>query len=263
MSEKKKVFPLPNINDLLKPIENINDMVQNIDGALKDIEENLRTLDSNLLNISPPTPTPKPSQETFTGQPSPNQTQEEYCFECLERHFSKAYGLLEEADRFSLKTGKLTPEATIKVRKAIEELVTAEDDIGNTVFRNPELRKMADQIKDKMRDIRKKAWSKRLSLGMATLEDLREVKAEFDKLRNMTYQAALIYIVEEQLEKTKSYLKMAGVPEDKLEQAARIVNQTLAEQKPIPQAEEELKKLLGYKHVKIDLVGGPKISFQR
>lgn len=109
-----------------------------------------------------------------------------YCAECLERHFSKAHGLLEEAERFSLKEGKLTPDAAQKVRKAVEELVTSEDDLDSTQAL-PEVRNKLNEIKDKMRDIRKTAWGRNLSFEGASLNALREMKTGVDNLLNRIY----------------------------------------------------------------------------
>lgn len=109
-----------------------------------------------------------------------------YCLECCQRHFGKAHGLLEEAERFSLGVGKLTPDAAQKVRKAVEELVTSEDDLDSTQA-SPEVRKKLDEIKDKMRDVRKKAWEGKLSFEGATLDMLREMKAGVDDLAKRTY----------------------------------------------------------------------------
>lgn len=109
-----------------------------------------------------------------------------YCGECLERHFSKAHGLLEEAERFSLKSGKITPEAADKVRKAVEELVTSEDDIDNT--QAPlDVQTKLDEIRSLMRDVRKEIWNRRLSFEGTPIAPLRELKAKVDKLTRLNY----------------------------------------------------------------------------
>lgn len=109
-----------------------------------------------------------------------------YCLECLQRHYGKAHGLLEEAERFSLKEGKLTSDAAQKVRKAVEELVTSEDDLDST--QAPEgVRKKLNEIKDKMRDIRKTAWGRNLSFEGASLDALKEMKTGVDELSKRTY----------------------------------------------------------------------------
>ncbi len=109
-----------------------------------------------------------------------------YCLECLQRHYEKAHGLLEEAERFSLGERKLTPEATQKVRKAVEELVTSEDDLDSTGA-PPEVRAKLDEIKVKMRDVRKDAWRDRLSFEGAPLDALGKAKAGVDDLLRRTY----------------------------------------------------------------------------
>lgn len=105
---------------------------------------------------------------------------------CCQRHYSKAHGLLEEAERFSLKEGKLTSDAAQKVRKAVEELVTSEDDLDSTQA-SEGVRKKLNEIKDKMRDIRKKAWGSNLSFEGASLDELRAMKAGVDDLSKRTY----------------------------------------------------------------------------
>lgn len=109
-----------------------------------------------------------------------------YCLECLQRHYEKAHGLLEEAERFSLGEGKLTPDAAQKVRKAVEELVTSEDDLDSTGA-SPEVRAKLDEIKVKMRDVRKEAWRDGLSFEGAPLDALGKAKEGVDDLLRRTY----------------------------------------------------------------------------
>jgi len=266
---------LPKITDILekpeslleplKIVEELNQAILKIDEQVKKFDSTILNFDEKLMNI-PEIPEIERATDEFSAGASysyQGQTPESYCGECLERHFSKAIGLLEEAERFSLKEGRLTRPAVEKVRRAIQEIVTAEDDIRPQSFKSEAFRKMIDQVAAKMREVRKLSWAKKLTTVGASLEDLREVKREFEKLRDLAYKAATVYIVEEQKDSIKGYLRVMGLPEDKLDQAARIVGEALADIKPIEQAEKELSELTGYE-VKIDLSKGvPQLTFRR
>jgi len=119
------------------------------------------------------------------------QTPESYCLECLTRHYSKAHGLMEEGERFSLKHGKLVPEARQRVREAIKEIVTAEEDLG-TKIREPKLAKVIDEIKVKQRDLRKWIWAKKLTTTQEDIGVLREAIDKTKELVDLTYKAAEI-----------------------------------------------------------------------
>lgn len=122
----------------------------------------------------------------------PGQTKEDYCLECLERHFAKAHGLLEEAERFSLKYGRITPEAREKIRRAVEEIVTAEDDLGACVD-DEELRRALDEIKVMQREVRKWMWARGLTTASESVEDLRAAKEMVRGLLSKAYEAAERY----------------------------------------------------------------------
>lgn len=117
------------------------------------------------------------------------QTPENYCVECLQRHYSKVHGLMKEGERFSLKVGKVTPEARQRVRAAIEEVVTAEEDLG-TKIKEPNLAKVIDEIKVKQRDLRKWVWAKKLTTSQEDIGSLRGAIDKAKELVDLTYRAA-------------------------------------------------------------------------
>ena len=132
-----------------------------------------------------PIPTPSITPISFEREvPSPSypgQTKEDYCLECLERHYLKALGLLEEAERFSLSKGEITPEARQRIELALKEAVTAEEDLG-TMVRDKELARMLDEIKVKYRDWRKWLWSERL---LSTQKDIGKLREAIDGMRRL------------------------------------------------------------------------------
>ncbi|MEM4667379.1 MAG: LAGLIDADG family homing endonuclease [Thermofilum sp.] len=111
---------------------------------------------------------------------------------CLQRHFTLAHGLLEEAERFSLKHGRITPEAREKIRRAVEEIITAEDDM-RVVPEDREMARLLDEIKIMQRDLRKWMWTRGLPISSESLDDLREAKRRLEELIKKTYEAAEIY----------------------------------------------------------------------
>jgi len=106
---------------------------------------------------------------------------EDYCLECLERHYLKAYGLLDEGLRLSRKEGRITPEARKRIREALKEIVTAEFDLG-TVVRDPMVKKALDEINIEQRDIRKWMWRVGLT---TTSEDLRLLEEATNKVKGL------------------------------------------------------------------------------
>lgn len=122
----------------------------------------------------------------------PGQSPTDYCLECLQRHFTLAHGLLEEAERFSLKHGRITPEAREKIRRAVEEIITAEDDM-RVVPEDREMARLLDEIKIMQRDLRKWMWTRGLPISSESLDDLREAKRRLEELIKKTYEAAEIY----------------------------------------------------------------------
>jgi len=119
------------------------------------------------------------------------QTPESYCIECLVRHYSKVHGLMKEGERFSLKSGKLVPEARQRVRAAVEEMVTAEEDLG-TEIKDEKLKKIIDEIDVKQRDLRKYIWAERLTTSQEDIESLGGAIDRARELVDLTYRAAMI-----------------------------------------------------------------------
>ncbi|MEM1750725.1 MAG: hypothetical protein QW088_07405 [Desulfurococcaceae archaeon] len=173
-------------------------LIEELDIIIRRIDEVLREFDSKILLKPPELLIPLHERglgrrDTGIFSPSyPGQTREDACAECLERHYAKAHGLLEEAERFSLKHGKITPEAREKIRRAIEEIVTAEDDLGTEV-RDEEMRKALEEIKVMQRDVRKWAWAIGLTTVSESIEDLRTMKDMVKKLLDKVYEAAERY----------------------------------------------------------------------
>lgn len=199
-----KVFPPL---DLFNPLSILNPdrvleaplrAIEELDTALKRIDEVLMEFDSRIMRRAPEDivlfrESGVERRDTGVFNPSyPGQTRTDSCFECLERHFAKAHGLLEEAERFSLKYGRITPEAREKIRRAIEEIVTAEDDLG-TVVEDEEAAKALDEIRVMQRDIRKWMWSRGLTTVSESIDDLRKAKEMVKKLLDKTYEAAENY----------------------------------------------------------------------
>jgi hypothetical protein len=111
---------------------------------------------------------------------------------CLERHYLKALGLLEEAERFSLGKGEITPEARRRIELAVKEIVTAEEDLG-TRAEDPEVASMLDEIRREQRDLRKWMWSERLLTTQRDVNKLREAIARMKGLVDLTNRAASYY----------------------------------------------------------------------
>ncbi|MEM3994969.1 MAG: hypothetical protein QXW40_06225 [Thermofilum sp.] len=180
---------LKNPDEVLKaPLK----LIEELDIIIRRVDEVLREFDSKILS-KPPELLMLRERRTVAMSPSyPGQTVTDYCLECLERHYAKAHGLLEEAERFSLKYGKITPEAREKIRRAIEEIVTAEDDLGTNVD-DEEFRKELDEIKVMQRDVRKFMWAKGLTTVSESIDDLRVAKEMVKKLLDKTYEVAERY----------------------------------------------------------------------
>jgi len=117
------------------------------------------------------------------------QTAENYCLECLSKHYGAAVRLLEEARDFSMREGKVTPEARRKIRKVIEELAGSEDDLG-VESRDKEFNQMLEKIRDKQRELRKWLWSSRLPTVEEDVSKIDEVIGKAKELTGLVYQAA-------------------------------------------------------------------------
>lgn len=131
--------------------------------------------------------TPLGSNLSFKGQDADN-----YCLECLTRHYSKAYGLLDEGKRFALKEGKITPEARERIRSALTEIVTAEEDLGTNIT-DPELKEKINEINIKQRDLRKWMWSAGLPTVNENLDSLDDAINRAKDLMDTTYSASEVY----------------------------------------------------------------------
>lgn len=226
MVEKQKKLSPPN---LLEIPAQISEAISGIEEAAKTVDGKLKEIDSAFLSGFPP--------KGAMPRPEGKEISVNYCGECLSRHFSKAHGLLEEAERFSLKEGRLSAEAAEKVRKAVEELVTSEDDI-NTTRAPPEIRVKLNEIKDRMRDIRKEMWASKLSFEGSSLDSLRKAKAGVEDLVKRNYD--LMAEEAKQEEKAPS-LK---VPEPKLtaEEKAHVLREVEETSKNLTKTIEALEK---------------------
>lgn len=111
------------------------------------------------------------------------QSSEDYCFECLVKHYSAVVRYLEEAWDF-LSRGDVGP-AKSKVRRAIMEIVGSEDDLGTTTT-NPSVQKALDDIRIHQRALRKWIWAKGLHVS-PTLEGLKEAIGKAKGLLEKVY----------------------------------------------------------------------------
>ena len=132
-------------------------------------------------------------QEQPRGQVSyQGQTAESYCLECLAKHYGAAVRLLEEARDFSMREGKVTPEARRKIRKVIEEIAGSEDDLG-VESRDREFNDMLNKIREKQRELRKWLWSSRLPTVEEDASKINEAISKAKELTDLVYQAAEMY----------------------------------------------------------------------
>jgi ribosomal protein L29 len=119
-------------------------------------------------------------------KPTTNINTNVYCGECLSRHYLKALGLLEEAERFSVSKGYITPEARDRIRMAVKEIVTAEEDFG--IVTDKTLEKKLDELKAMQRDIRKWMWQNGLLTSEKDINKLREAIAMVKTLSDRAHQ---------------------------------------------------------------------------
>jgi len=142
----------------------------------KDEYEVIKKYEEKLLSSSPE----EHESEVSWGDVSfQGQSRMSYCLECLQKHSYKALGLAEEALSFSRSKGEITEPAREKIRKAIKELVTAEDDLG-VESRDEEINERLKTIGVLMRDIRKWAWSVNLP---TTQKDIAYVEEFVSRLK--------------------------------------------------------------------------------
>jgi hypothetical protein len=196
MAEKKLPIPkLPEnpaeiLEEPLKLIENFDSTIQKIDGMIKSFDKVLAVMDGRLLSSVPVQPVQR--AEHVASPSYPGQSKESYCLECLSRHYLKSLGLLEEAERFSISQGRITPEARERVEAALKEIVTAEEDLG-TEIRDAELAKMLDEIKAKQREFRKWMWTERLTTTQHDITKLKEAISQARQIVELTSRAAEFY----------------------------------------------------------------------
>ena len=229
-------------------------MVRAVEAAAIAIEKLGEALDSVSMFKLPETSAPRSEltesaisaykdSRSYSGQ-----SDVDYCTECLVKHFSKALGLIEEAESFAVTAGKITPAAAEKVKRAIQEIVAAEDDIYGTVFTDSEVKKLADEIKKGMRLVRKFAWAKKLVYPeMAPIDALKELKQGVKKLLDITYSMGEKYILREQRDKVIRQLESAGVTGDVALKATDIILKAAAGHISYDEASRKLSDLLGYK----------------
>ena len=110
----------------------------------------------------------------------------------MSRHYLKAVGLLEEAERFSINKGEITPEARQRIEAALKEIVTAEEDLG-TEIRDAELARMIDEIKARQREFRKWTWTERLLTNQRDISKLKEAISRMKDIVETTRKAAEYY----------------------------------------------------------------------
>jgi len=196
MSEKRLFLPkIPEnpaeiLEGPLKLVENFDSTIQRIDKALKSFDDVFALADSRLLSRLPESVV---GRAEHVASPSyPGQSPESYCLECLSRHYLKAVGLLEEAERFSLGKGEITPEARQRIEAALKEIVTAEEDLG-TEIRDAELARMIDEIKAKQREFRKWTWTERLLTNQRDVSKLKEAISRMREIVETTRKAAEYY----------------------------------------------------------------------
>ncbi|MEM0067650.1 MAG: hypothetical protein QW632_04410 [Ignisphaera sp.] len=173
--------------------------IERLDQTLKALDEVFREFDSRLLYgrveelIALKREISSDESSSRVMSPSyPGQTPEDYCLECLTRHYLKALGLLEEAERFSISKGEITPEGRERIELALKEIVTAEEDLG-TRIRDPELARMIDEIKAKQREFRKWLWSEKLLTTQKDLSKLREAILKMKEIVDLTRKASEYY----------------------------------------------------------------------
>lgn len=243
--------PIERIIKAVQVIEETGKLLETIGKALENPEQFLPSSlfsSEELKEPRIPKKNPYVDSRIFKGQ-----SDVDYCFECLVKHFSKAEVLLDEAEKFSLSAGKVTEAAAEKIRRAIQEIVGAEDDIESTEFRDPELKKIIDDIIAKMRDVRKDAWGSRCVYGQCSIDDVRRLKKKVEELLQLAYKGGELYISREQIDKIVQYLNQIGIQGDAAIAAAGIIGKFAAGLISKDEAIRKLKELLGWKKVDIEI----------
>lgn len=181
---------------IINLLEGFNKSIKSIDATLKRFDKMFKSIDYllnkpiNAITYEQATIKQEQSKQDYVISPSyPGQTKESYCLECLIRHNLKALGLLEEAERFSINKGVITPEARKRVEQALKEIVTSEEDLSIDT-EDRELAKMLNEIKAKQREFRKWVWTERLLTTQEDIGKLREAISRMNEIVELTRKAA-------------------------------------------------------------------------
>lgn len=108
----------------------------------------------------------------------------EYCLECCDKHVGGSSKILEEAMTFYDRDGFMSERVQNKVRAVVKEMAGMYDDIPRES--PPRVRRVLDRSDE----IRKSIWNKGLELGLGKRDDLAEIKAEVDGLRDYVFDVA-------------------------------------------------------------------------
>lgn len=170
---------------LRQPVKDGVDIIRDGRAAIKNARDVLGELKGegriDEMPYIPPGSTPSDEGYlSFAGQ-----SRENYCLECLNKHYSTALKYIEEAEDRSLKSGQGVQD---KVRVALKEIAGSEDDFG--LSDDPDFQRSLDKVKGVQRAIRKKIRAKNLTTINTSKEDLREIKNDLQGLLNETYKLA-------------------------------------------------------------------------
>lgn len=184
------------VDPIINLLERFNKSVESVDATLKRLDKMFNSIDRllskpiNTITYRQNTIKQEQQKQDYVISPSyPGQTKESYCLECLIRHNLKALGLLEEAERFSINKGVITPEARKRVEQALKEIVTSEEDLSIDT-EDKELAKMLNEIKAKQREFRKWVWAERLLTAQEDIEKLKEAISRMNEIVELTRKAA-------------------------------------------------------------------------
>lgn len=125
----------------------------------------------------------------LSGKSYEEQSQEEYCLECIEAHTMKSLTEMRHAiDRFRT-AGKMTYGVTEKVRVSIGEIEGITEDVKNTQDASPDVKKGLNEILDEVRWIRKDYGlsGKGLTIGRGGSEELEELRKHIFALQLKAY----------------------------------------------------------------------------
>jgi len=109
------------------------------------------------------------------------QSEVDYCLECSVKHSQTAKVLMREALQRAEATSPSSLGVQEKIRGVVEELVGMEDDTDTV--KNEKV----STLNSLSRTLRKFIYANKAEIGVASLEDLREIKDMVDKLVDATY----------------------------------------------------------------------------